>query len=72
MIKVKNVRTEFKTNASSQEHIFKEISALKFVITMIAYKLDEEARKQLVKELSTLNDPVIDDMVSNLKLSFDN
>ncbi|EJD6583982.1 hypothetical protein M0L63_RS14860 [Providencia rettgeri] len=69
MITEQDMTYKFDTKAATPGDVNKEISALKFIICCVVNKLDESSREHLVKELSTINDPVVENMVENFKLS---
>ncbi|MGY5464271.1 hypothetical protein [Citrobacter koseri] len=71
-LKFQELTVEFNSNANTPEQIGNELNDLKNILLSIAFKLDEDSRKQIIKELSVINSPGLQEWLGNLKMGEQN
>ena len=64
----KNLTVTFNSHAGTPEQAANELNDLKQILLSIAFKLDVDARKQIIKELSVIESPGLQEWLGNLKL----
>lgn len=66
MINEKEVQVNFSTAGTSLGGLAQEVNDMKMILLSIAVKLDEQSRKQLIKELSGIQRPAVQQWVNSL------
>ncbi|ATX92796.1 hypothetical protein [Citrobacter portucalensis] len=68
----KELTIEFNSSAGTSEQVANELNDLKNILLSVAFKLDEDARKQIIKELSAIESPGLQEWLGNLKMGEQN
>jgi hypothetical protein len=64
----KKLTVEFNSRTGTSVEVANELNDLKQILLSIAFKLDVDARKQIIKELSVIESPGLQEWLGNLKL----
>lgn len=64
----KKLTVEFNSHTGTSVEVANELNDLKQILLSIAFKLDVDARKQIIKELSVIESPGLQEWLGNLKL----
>ncbi|EBX4346876.1 hypothetical protein DRY65_19665 [Salmonella enterica subsp. enterica serovar Halle] len=62
-----SAKIQFNTKNQSLKEVADEMNDIKMILLSVALKLDSEGRQQIIKELSDINSPSVQQWVSNLK-----
>ncbi|MDR4899096.1 hypothetical protein RF656_20470 [Yersinia kristensenii] len=68
MLGFKDMNIQFDSKTGKTSEIAKELNDIKLILLLVAFKLDEQGRKQLITELSDIESESVQQWVSNLKL----
>lgn len=69
MLKIQETTVQFDSKTGNTSEIAQELNDIKLLLLTIAYKLGENERRQLAKELSDIKSESISQWVANLKLA---
>ncbi|HHG8785726.1 TPA: hypothetical protein ACPYVZ_001155 [Citrobacter sedlakii] len=61
-----SAKIQFNTKNQNPKEIADEMNDIKMILLSIALKLDDEGRQQVIKELSEIKSPAIQQWVNNL------
>ncbi|EIN8656136.1 TPA: hypothetical protein MNC29_001242 [Citrobacter freundii] len=62
-----SAKVQFNSKKESLNEVADELNDIKMILLSIALKLDNEGRQQIIKELSQIDSPSIQQWVGNLK-----
>ncbi|EBX9481578.1 hypothetical protein I4Y03_002542 [Salmonella enterica subsp. enterica serovar Abony] len=62
-----SAKIQFNTKNQSLKEVADEMNDIKMILLSVALKLDSEGRQQIIKELSDINSPSVQQWVNNLK-----
>ncbi|EBI6254318.1 hypothetical protein LE640_001639 [Salmonella enterica] len=62
-----SAKVQFNSKKESLKEVADELNDIKMILLSVALKLDNEGRQQIIKELSQIDSPSIQQWVGNLK-----
>ncbi|BEJ33054.1 hypothetical protein ACTM7X_08020 [Citrobacter braakii] len=62
-----SAKVQFNSKKESLNEVADELNDIKMILLSVALKLDNEGRQQIIKELSQIDSPSIQQWVGNLK-----
>ncbi|HBV7989239.1 hypothetical protein [Citrobacter freundii] len=62
-----SAKIQFNSKKESLKEVADELNDIKMILLSVALKLDNEGRQQIIKELSHIESPSIQQWVGNLK-----
>lgn len=62
-----SAKVQFNSKKENLKEVADELNDIKMILLSVALKLDNEGRQQIIKELSQIDSPSIQQWVGNLK-----